>query len=213
MWARKEPKAFWSSGVKGIMALMRYGTGCLCLDGQLVPALCPDEHGRAGRSYIDGTSGKGVSTRMQKANRADTSILVLVVPLWDYSWRIVELGHQYHGASGDIGPPWGNVPNQDRPGSAVRYSSMQFVSGGPGCSIKWPGADDCPRGPSILRPAGLAKRDSAKALSRFPRLKGTFDLQPRKSQLREKCRDGYDISAHALIFAIVRANDTKLSVR
>lgn len=42
---------------------------------------------------------------------ADTPSLVLVVPLWDYSRRIVEFGHQYHGASGDIGSPWGNVPN------------------------------------------------------------------------------------------------------
>ena len=85
---------------------------------------------------------------------------------------------------------------------------MQFVSGGPGCSIKWPGADGCPRGPSILRPAGLAKRDSTKT----PSIEG-LDLQLRKSQLREICRDGYDISAHALIFVIVRATDTKLSDR
>lgn len=96
-----------------------------------------------------------------------------------------------------------------RLGREVRQYAIRFS--GPGCSIKWPGADDCPRGPSILRPAGLAKRDY-QGVVEIPSIEG-LDLQLRKSQLREICRDGYDTSAHALIFAIVRANDIKLSPR
>ena len=155
---------------------MRYGTGCLRLDGQLVPAFCQDEHGRAGRSYIDGTSGKGVSRNTHAGKGldcADTSSLVPVVPLWDYSRRIVEFGHQYYGASRDVGSPWGNVPNQDRPGSAVRYGSMQFVSAGLDAALNG-------LVPMIARGALLFcaqldwQSETTKALSRFPRLKGSI---------------------------------------